>query len=144
MHTITASRKDQNTLVAAFLAQHNLGVVARPADAPLSTVTSTGAQQAIVSAGMLHLKGSDRRGAAIDEPTRTVTAGGCHQAEVRAFLIKYYGSGGQHQECGDPMHTIPTRDRLGLVMVEGEPYRIVDIGMRMLSVRELFRAQGFP
>jgi DNA (cytosine-5)-methyltransferase 1 len=29
-------------------------------------------------------------------------------------------------------------------MVAGEPYAIVDIGMRMLSPRELFRAQGFP
>jgi DNA (cytosine-5)-methyltransferase 1 len=30
------------------------------------------------------------------------------------------------------------------VTVHGEPYEIVDIGMRMLSPRELFRAQGFP
>ncbi len=43
-----------------------------------------------------------------------------------------------------PLHTIPTRDRFSLVMVRGEPYHIVDIGMRMLTARELFRAQGFP
>ena len=42
------------------------------------------------------------------------------------------------------MHTVPTRDRFGLVMVHGEPCEIVDIGMRMLRPRELFRAQGFP
>ena len=29
-------------------------------------------------------------------------------------------------------------------MVHGEQYQIVDIGLRMLSPRELFRAQGFP
>lgn len=29
-------------------------------------------------------------------------------------------------------------------MVKGEAYQITDIGMRMLSPRELFRAQGFP
>jgi hypothetical protein len=29
-------------------------------------------------------------------------------------------------------------------MVEGEPYAIADIGMRMLQPRELYRAQGFP
>ncbi len=40
--------------------------------------------------------------------------------------------------------TIDTRGRLGLVIVHGEPYEIVDIGMRMLTPRELFRAQGFP
>ena len=41
-------------------------------------------------------------------------------------------------------HTIPTRDRFGLVTVQGEQYRITDIGMRMLQPHELFRAQGFP
>jgi DNA (cytosine-5)-methyltransferase 1 len=30
------------------------------------------------------------------------------------------------------------------VTVSGVEYRIVDIGMRMLSPRELYRAQGFP
>lgn len=37
-----------------------------------------------------------------------------------------------------------TKDRFGLVQVEGELYSIVGIGMRMLTPRELFRAQGFP
>jgi DNA (cytosine-5)-methyltransferase 1 len=41
------------------------------------------------------------------------------------------------------MHTVPTKDRFGLVMVKGQPYQIVDIGMRMLAPRELYRAQGF-
>src|SRR5690606_512151 len=63
--------------------------------------------------------------------------------EVRAFLIKYYGEGGQFADPRDPMHTIVTKDRVGIVTVHGEPYQIVDIGMRMLTPRELFRAQGF-
>lgn len=29
------------------------------------------------------------------------------------------------------------------VLVQGQPYAIVDIGMRMLTPRERFRAQGF-
>ncbi|MBX2805462.1 MAG: DNA cytosine methyltransferase, partial [Hyphomicrobiales bacterium] len=36
------------------------------------------------------------------------------------------------------------RDRFGLVIIKGLEYQIVDIGMRMLSPAELFRAQGFP
>jgi DNA (cytosine-5)-methyltransferase 1 len=40
--------------------------------------------------------------------------------------------------------TITTKDRLGLVTVRGLPYRIVDIGLRMLTPRELYTAQGFP
>ena len=80
-------------------------------------------------------------GTPLDVPT--VTAGGLHVGEVRAFLLKYYGSG-QDAQLGEPLHTVTTRDRFGLVTVRGEEYRIVDIGMRMLSPRELFRAQGFP
>jgi DNA (cytosine-5)-methyltransferase 1 len=71
-------------------------------------------------------------------------AGGGHLAEVRAFLIKYYSEGGQWQDPRDPMHTVPTKDRIGLVTIRGEEYAIVDIGMRMLTPRELARAQGFP
>ena len=45
-----------------------------------------------------------------------------------------------------PLDTITTKERYGLVTVTiaGEEYVIVDIGMRMLTPRELFRAQGFP
>ena len=43
------------------------------------------------------------------------------------------------------MSTVDTRDRFGLVtvVIDDEEYAIVDIGMRMLTPRELFRAQGF-
>jgi DNA (cytosine-5)-methyltransferase 1 len=144
--TVTAGG-GKHALVCAFLAQHNAGPRApfgRAASEPMSTVTATGSQQAVVSAGLLHLKGSKRGMSPGDAPAHTVLAGGGHQAEVRAFLVKYYGSGGQWQGCAEPMHTIPTRDRMGLVMVAGEPYQIADIGMRMLTPKELFAAQGFP
>ena len=42
------------------------------------------------------------------------------------------------------MPTIDCNDRVGVVTVHGVDYRIVDIGMRMLTVRERFAAQGFP
>jgi DNA (cytosine-5)-methyltransferase 1 len=142
--TITAGGGGKTAIVSAFLAQHNLGRIGHDARSPVSTITQRGTQQAVVSAGLLHMKGSDRRMSGPDEPARTVTAGGWHQAELRAFLMKYYGTGGQDQDCADPLHTASTRARFGLVLVEGEPYQIVDIGMRMLSRRELFRAQGFP
>ena len=44
----------------------------------------------------------------------------------------------------EPLHTITTRDRFGLVTIHGQDYKIVDIGMRMLQPHELFVAQGFP
>lgn len=63
--------------------------------------------------------------------------------EVRAFLLKYYGSE-DGQAIDGPLHTVTTKDRFGLVTVEGQDYQIVDIGMRMLEPHELFAAQGFP
>lgn len=46
----------------------------------------------------------------------------------------------------DPLDTITTRDRMALVtvIIAGTPYVIVDIGLRMLTPRELYTAQGFP
>lgn len=83
------------------------------------------------------------RGQGINEPLRTISAGGTHFAEVRAFLVKYYGTD-QAPNLREPLHTITTKDRFGLVTVHGEDYAIADIGMRMLSPRELYRCQGFP
>ena len=59
-------------------------------------------------------------------------------------MIKYYGNEQDGVSVTEPMHTLPTRDRMGLVTVRGEEYVIVDIGLRMLTPRELYRAQGFP
>ena len=72
---------------------------------------------------------------------------GKHRAQVHAFLMKYHG--GQRgdtrgQMMFEPIRTIDMQNRFAIVMIHGEPYEIVDIGMRMLSPRELFAAQGFP
>jgi DNA (cytosine-5)-methyltransferase 1 len=109
---------------------------------PLPTI-ATKDHNALVTSHLLKLRGTCQHGQPIDEPAPTVTAGGLHIGEVRAFLIKYFGTG-TGQGCDDPLHTITTKDRLGLVTVQGVDYQIVDIGMRMLEPRELFRAQGFP
>ena len=146
-HTLTAGGAHVFQ-VAAFLAQHNTGAVGHPADVPVSTVTAGGAtgytQQGVVAAHMLNLRGSDRRDSATDEPAPTCSAQGNHAAEVRAFLVKYYGAGLPSQSANEPLHTETAKPRFGLVMVEGVPHQIVDIGMRMLTPRERFNAQGFP
>ncbi|GHB33888.1 type II DNA modification methyltransferase [Pseudovibrio japonicus] len=142
--TVTAGGGGHACLVSAFLAQHNSGVIGRSVSEPLSTVMKSGSHQALVTSHLLSLKGTSRRSQSIFEPAPTITAGGMHAAEVRAFLIKYYGSN-IGQSLDDPIGTVTTRDRFGLVTVNiaGEPYIITDICMRMLSARELYRAQGF-
>lgn len=78
----------------------------------------------------------------LGQPLGTVTAVDKSRL-VKAFLIKYYGQG-TGQTLDQPLDTVVGRDRFGLVMVDGTPYQIIDIGMRMLQPHELYAAQGFP
>jgi DNA (cytosine-5)-methyltransferase 1 len=79
----------------------------------------------------------------LKKPLGTITAGGNKFAIAAAFLIKYYGQG-VGQSLNEPLHTITTKDRFGLITVHGQDMQVADIGMRMLQPHELFKAQGFP
>ncbi|HCL4121578.1 TPA: DNA cytosine methyltransferase [Pseudomonas aeruginosa] len=164
----TVVAENHRAIATAFLAQMNGGyntTHSKPADAPMSTITNSGSQQQLVTASLLHLRGNcDARAA--DEPLHTVSAGGTHhglitaemvassltpeQLEgatwVAAFLMKYHGTGENILPLDKPVSTVTTKDRLALVTVwiSGSPYVIVDIRLRMLKPRELYRAQGFP
>lgn len=133
----------KHAAVTAFLAKHYGGVTGTRIDVPAGTVT-TSDHHAVVTSNIVKLRGTSRDGQPSDEPLHTISAGGLHHAEVRAFLIKYYGNEKDGVELREPLHTVPTHDRFGLVTIHGEDYAIVDIGMRMLTPRELARAQGFP
>ncbi|MHB0844719.1 DNA cytosine methyltransferase [Stutzerimonas nitrititolerans] len=131
-------------LVAAFLAKHYGGNYTGPGssmESPLPTATTVD-HNALVTSHLVKLR-NNQHSQSVTEPMPTLTAGGGHVGEVRAFLLKYYGHG-EGQALQDPLHTVTTKDRHALVMIKGEPYEIVDIGMRMLEPHELFAAQGFP
>lgn len=114
----------------------------QPVTAPLATVVPTGNGAQLVACYLAqHNRGAV--GHSMNEPVSTLTGTCSQQQLVTAFLIKYYRTG-TAVPLTSPLDTITTDDRFGLVTVHGEPWRIVDIGMRMLSPRELFRAQGFP
>jgi DNA (cytosine-5)-methyltransferase 1 len=130
-------------LVAAFLAKHyggNYKGPGAPMTDPAPTVTTVD-HNALVTSHLLKLR-NNCDGQDLREPMHTLTTGG-HFGEVRAFLMKYYETA-VGQPLDEPLHTITTKHRMGLVMVKGEPYQIVDIGMRMLEPHELYAAQGFP
>jgi DNA (cytosine-5)-methyltransferase 1 len=109
-------------LVAAHMEQANAGngCLPRSAEAPLSTVTEKGCQQQLVQTSLARAD------------------------QVRAFMVAYYGNEKDGRDLTDPMGTVVSRERFGLVTVDGTDYAIADIGLRMLAPRELFRAQGFP
>lgn len=110
-------------------------------DSPIGTITSRD-HNSLCAAYITKLKGQNL-GQPMDMPLQTITAGGNHFGQVRAFLLKYYGTG-DGSALTEPMPTVTTKDRFGLVMVHGEPYAITDIGLRMYTPKELFRGQGFP
>lgn len=109
-------------LVAAWMVQHNLDAVT---------------QQQLGAAFLTKFQ-QNSCGQHPAEPIDTLMAGATRFAAVAAFFTKYYGEGGTAQDCGLPMDTLTTLARFGLVTVtiEGEPYVVTDIGMRMLSPEE--------
>jgi DNA (cytosine-5)-methyltransferase 1 len=140
----TVTTVDHSALVLAHIQRDFGGSIGHAAGEPLATTTAGGGgKSALVTSSLITLRGTSRDGQPADEPLHTVTASGNHLGEVRAFLLKYYDTG-VGQSLAEPLHTITTKDRIGLVMVKGEPYQIVDIGMRMLEPHELYAAQGFP
>ncbi|MEE3649480.1 MULTISPECIES: DNA cytosine methyltransferase [unclassified Brenneria] len=147
VHSVTTV--DHHAVVAANLL--TIGYGERPGqqarvqdiEKPLGTVVAA-KKHAMVTSHLVKLRGTCKDGQPVTEPMPTITAGGLHIGEVRAFLLKYYGNEKEGLNINDPLHTVTSRDRFGLVTVEGVDYQIVDIGMRMLQPHELYAAQGFP
>jgi DNA (cytosine-5)-methyltransferase 1 len=133
-------------LVAAYLAQHNGGFNTTPghdAREPLSTVSATGSQQQVVAGTLAAYYGNDKEGQGVDEPARTVTT------KERFGLVESTGVAPMTAEQIEGARRVAVFLREHGVKFEGEfatvaGFVIVDIGMRMLTPRELFRAQGFP
>lgn len=143
--TVMAGGGGKSALVTAHIESlyGQKGNEARSAavDEPLKTVTAS-SRHALMTSNLVKLRGTSTA-SGTDEPLGTVSAGGQHHAEVRAFLLSYYGTD-QNPQIDGPLATVTSRDRFGLVTIHGQDYQIVDIGLRMLAPRELFRAQGFP
>ncbi|OSI29127.1 DNA cytosine methyltransferase [Neisseria dumasiana] len=161
--TVTASGSGGHAVAAAYLMQANGGfntVHGKDATEPMSTITNSGSQQQLVSACLIRQFGAST-GSDIAAPMGTVmTDGGggktslavCELGDteeralrVASFLINYYGNG-DARNLSAPMDTITTKDKLALVTVyvKGVPHYIVDITLRMLLPKELYKAQGFP
>jgi DNA (cytosine-5)-methyltransferase 1 len=146
----TVTSTDHHSLVHAHLTKFRTGSTGSDLGDPVPTITAgpkenpAGAPHALglVAGTLVKLRGTSST-APVDEPLHTVSAGGQHHAEVRAFLVKYYGAD-QDPRLEEPLHTVTTKDRFGLVTIQGVDYEIVDIGLRMLAPHELYLAQGFP
>lgn len=140
---MTVDSSNRYGLVSTFISKFYGGDnVAASVANPLPTVTAI--DHNAVCAAYVTQFNNNCDGQSVDAPLNTMTAHTNHFGEVKAFLVKYYGSGDNAVSCELPAPTITAKDRMGLVTVHGEDYKIVDIGLRMLTPRELFDAQGFP
>ena len=145
MHTVTSH--DREAVVAAHIAKYYGGVVGEKADEPLPTVTAID-HNAVCAAHVVKFKG-DEVGTQPTEPLPTQTSSGVfavcrahlakirsgddlgHWPEIRALLNEF---------CG---YTLAD-DEVLLLDIDGVLYYLADIGLRMLSPRELYNAMGFP
>ncbi|MFY1903803.1 DNA cytosine methyltransferase [Achromobacter xylosoxidans] len=157
--TITNSGSQQQLITAHLttLRRHSTGT---DASEPVAGIAARGQHHGLVAAHLTamsqNVTGSDPR-----EPAQTILAGAARYGlveydlkpedeegalRVAAFLMRYYGEGGQWGDLREPASTLTTRDRLALVTVhvQGTPYVIVDIHLRMLTPAELYDLQGFP
>lgn len=150
--TVTAT--DHNRLVSAYISKYYGGTYAGAgsgADEPLHTVTVE-ERHAVAGAFLSHFyKGNgSAQGSATNEPVPTVMGNNKasvvmakltpadfernelgHWAEIREILNKYAG-----YALAD--------DEILLIDINDNFYFLSDIGMRMLTPRELYLAQGFP
>lgn len=146
MHTVTSH--DREAVVAAHIAKYYGGVVGEKVGEPLPTVTAID-HNAVCAAHVVKFKG-DNLGHGMKEPMQTVTTSAGEFSVCKAYLTKMNGNDelGYWPEirallnefCGYEL----AEDEVLLLEIRGTLYYIADIGLRMLSPRELYNAMGFP
>ena len=146
INTVDASNR--YGLTCANLVEYYTG--GRPLDITdaMHTVTSHD-REAVVVAHVVKFKGDDL-GHGMKEPMQTVTTSAGEFAECVAYMAKMHGGDNLghwpeirallNEFCG---YTL-AEDEVLLLEISGALYYIADIGLRMLSPRELYNAMGFP
>lgn len=145
----TVTAKDRECLNAAWLTQYFSGEGHyHSTEEPLATIT-TMEREGVTLAHLAHFKGKDK-GQSCHDPLMTVTARDGQFADVRTTVVKWDGQSdlGYWNEvrkmlnmyCG---YNLAEYEIL-LLNIRGAWYFISDIGLRMLTPRELYDAMGFP
>ena len=133
---------------AAYLVQYFSGDHSHSVEKPLATIT-TRDREGITLAHLAHFKGQDKGQSPLN-PLMTVTARDGQFSDVRTMLVKWDGQSdlGRWGEVRKMLNTYCgysiADDEILLLSVLGLWYFISDIGLRMLTPRELYDAMGFP
>lgn len=117
--TVTGAHRGELAVVESFVLPQHGGGALRPTHQPLPTITTDGAI-AVVEPCIVQT--NERRGervASVHAPLRTITAlGGRCFGLAEPYLTKYNRTATGAYSVDDPIDTISTRDRFGVV----EPY----------------------
>lgn len=146
MHTITA--KDRESLTMAHISKYYGNVDGSPAREPLSTVTAI--DHNAVTATFISKFYKTGIGQTADDPLHTTTLSAGHFGQVNTHLVKHGGTQnlGYWPEVRKLLNTYCgydiADDEILLLNIGGIDYFISDIGLRMLTPKELYAANGFP
>lgn len=146
LHTITA--KDREGVVAASLSKFYGGVVVAEMSQPLPTVTSID-HNAVQMAHMAKFYGTEF-GEPMSRPLSTVTASGAHHGLVTTTVVpvSHVADLKNWPKIRELLNTYCGYDlkenEVILFRISGSLYFMADVGLRMLTPRELYRANGFP
>ncbi|RBO52640.1 DNA methyltransferase [Rhodovulum sp. BSW8] len=145
--TVTSGGNSHAVIVPHLLSLKGTARRAIAIDAPHPTVLASGSHQTPVAAWFAKYYGTGD-GARMDEPCHTVTVKdrmGHMQADLAAppFAEEHEA---RAREVAEFLRAHGAWDGGAFVTLEidGQNFVVIDIGMRMLSPRELFNAQGFP
>jgi DNA (cytosine-5)-methyltransferase 1 len=145
--TVTASGAQQGVVAAHMLSMKGSGRRASEAGEPARVACTGGGQSAIVAGALTKYYGTGD-GQEPGDPLHTVTTKDRFCLSQAALAAPPFGP--EHHERAREVATFMRAhgfwDEREFVTldVEGVTLVMVDIGMRMLTPRELFNAQGFP
>lgn len=110
-------------LAAANIVTLHKGSVGADVANPLGVVATSTGHHVISAAFFEQANGGfyDGDGRAADSPLSTICQSGANQRLANAYLVKYYGNEKDGISLAEPMHTLPTKDRVTLVEVVQVP-----------------------
>ena len=110
-------------MAAANMVTLRKGSVGADVAGPLGVVATSTGHHAVSAAFFEQANGGYYKGdgRSAYDPISTICQSGANQRLVNAYLVKYYGSEKDGISLTEPMHTLPTKDRVALVEVVQVP-----------------------
>ncbi|MBI6975704.1 DNA cytosine methyltransferase [Pseudomonas lactis] len=104
-------------MVAAHMTAFGQNAAGSSPDDPAQTVLAGAARHGIVTAFFEQANGGFYKGdgRSAYDPISTICQSGANQRLVSAYLVKYYGREKDGISLNEPMHTLPTKDRVAVV-----------------------------